>query len=396
MRNCARVDVVGAGIVGSAVAWRAARSGYRVRLFDPLLAEGAVQTGASWAAGGMLAPFSEYRPGEEAALALGAASLARWPGFASELRAESGIDVAAARGTLMVAADGADAEALRTHAEALRTHAERLSDPPGSAVPAAQDPLVAEPLTRAGVRASHPALAKNLRGGLWLPGEAAVDNRALLTALRTAAVRAGAEAAARSWDGAEARADHLVVTAGPDAAAVIPGLPVRPVKGEVLRLRRRPTVPRPPGCTVRAGVHGRRVYLVPRPDGLVVGATMYEHGDDQEVTVGGVRDLIADGQAVLPAAGEYAFAGAMAGLRPMTPDDLPIIGRLDGARTDPDMIAATGHGRNGVLLAPVTADAVLAELAGRRPADTECARPGRFGLGSRRIHNTEEGSLACR
>ncbi|GAA4820960.1 glycine oxidase ThiO [Tomitella cavernea] len=365
----ARVDVVGAGVVGSAIAWRAARAGYAVRLFDPLLAPGAAQTGASWAAGGMLAPYSEGRPGEHRVLELGAASLARWPRMACELREQTGVDVISARGTLMVGADGADADELRTVGA-------WLGDADGAA------DAQAEPLTRAQVRGRHRALARNLRGGLWLAGELAVDNRALLRALRRAAVDSGAvPVAARCASIVDADADHVVVTAGTDAAALLPGLPVRPVKGEILRLRRPPTVPPPPPFTVRAGVHGRHVYLVPRADGLVVGATMYEHGEDRAVTVGGVRDLIADAQTILPSIAEYELVDAMAGLRPMTPDNLPVIGTVEGAAAGgrgPRIITACGHGRNGVLLTAVTADAVLAELAGAPLAETDGLGPQRF------------------
>jgi len=400
----AAVDVVGAGIVGAAVAWRAARAGYRVRLFDPLLAGGAPQTGASWAAGGMLAPFSEGRPGEDRVLALGAASLRRWPGFARRLREETGVDVITARGTLMVGADGADADGIRT-VGAWLTERGRSGGPsdgaPVPSAPARSDPVpsapapgdaavpVPEPLSRAQVRERHRGLARNLRGGLWLGTELAVDNRTLLSALRTAAVRAGAVPVPARWSPADsADADHAVVTAGTDVASLLPGVPVRPVKGEILRLRRPDAVPPPPGCTVRASVHGRQVYLVPRPDGLVVGATMYEHGQDRTVTVGGVRDLIADAQTVLPSIAEYTLADAMAGLRPMTPDNLPVIGATGaehtrrGRRGGPRVVAATGHGRNGVLLTPVTVDAVLGELGGAPIAEAGGLGPERFGAGT--------------
>ncbi|QDQ98382.1 glycine oxidase ThiO [Tomitella fengzijianii] len=383
-----RVDVVGAGIVGSAIAWRAARAGYAVRLIDPLLEPGAPQTGASWAAGGMLAPYSEGRPGEERVLELGAASLSRWPALARTLHEETGVDVVTARGTLMVGADGADADELRGVGAWLD----------GAGVPRAS-------LTRAQVRERHRGLARNLRGGQWLPGEFAVDNRALLRALRTAAVDAGAvPVASRCAAISDSAAEHLVVTAGAHVPSLLPGLPVRPVKGEILRLRRPASVPPPPACTVRASVHGRHVYLVPRADGLVVGATMYEHGEDRAVTVGGVRDLIADAQVVLPSIAEYELVDAMAGLRPMTPDNLPVIGPVEdagdasaGGGRGPRVIAAAGHGRNGVLLTAVTVDAVLAELAGTTLAEADGLGPQRFGQegfgrdGSRRYGAAEAG-----
>src|SRR5258705_544344 len=143
--------------------------------------------------------------------------------------------------------------------------------------------------------------------------------------------------------------DFTVIANGIDAPALWPGLPIRPVKGEVLRLRWRRGCMPVPQRVIRARVHGRQVYLVPRVDGVVVGATQYEHGRDTAPAVTGVRELLDDACAVIPALGEYELAECAAGLRPMTPDGLPIVGRLDG-RT----LVAAGHGRNGFLLAPWT------------------------------------------
>ncbi len=151
----------------------------------------------------------------------------------------------------------------------------------------------------------------------------------------------------------------MVIANGIDAPTLWPGLPIRPVKGEVLRLRWRPGCMPVPQRVIRARVHGRQVYLVPRADGVVVGATQYEHGRDTAPAVTGVRELLDDACAVMPALGEYEFAECAAGLRPMTPDGLPIVGRLD-ERT----LVAAGHGRNGFLLAPWTAEAIFGELTG--------------------------------
>jgi glycine oxidase len=151
-----------------------------------------------------------------------------------------------------------------------------------------------------------------------------------------------------------------VIANGIDAPSLWPGLPIRPVKGEVLRLRWRRGCMPVPQRVIRARVHGRQVYLVPRHDGVVVGATQYEHGRDIAPAVAGVRELLDDACAVVPSLGEYEFAECAAGLRPMTPDGLPVVGRLDG-RT----LVAAGHGRNGFLLAPWTAEAILGELNGR-------------------------------
>lgn len=339
--------VVGAGAVGLSVAWCAARAGWDVTLHDPEPGRG-----ASWVAGGMLAPLTEGWPGEEAAMELGAESLRRWPRFAAELGSPL-----MTQGTLVVGVDAADVGELDVLAGWL---AERGRD-------------VAR-LTRRELRQREPALAQGIRAGLDVPGDLAVDNRALLDALRAGLRGAGGELVRVAvTDLAALAADQVVVCAGAASPELLPGLAVRPAKGEILRLRHRPGALPPPGRTVRGVVHGRHVYLVPRPGGLVVGATQYEVGHDREVTVGGVRDLITDAEAVLPAVAEYGLTSADVGLRPMTPDNLPLIGRVD-ART----VLATGHGRNGLLLAPLTADAVLAELDGSPLPEAAAARPGRF------------------
>ncbi|MEV0295706.1 glycine oxidase ThiO [Nocardia sp. NPDC050710] len=344
--------VVGGGAIGLAVAWRAAESGWSVTLFDP-----AVGSGASWVAGGMLAPLSEGWPGEDRVLEFGAASLARWPEFAQRLQATTGVPVFVADETLTVALDSADAADLRTVADWVggRGHEMRILD-------------------RVGVRALEPALARTVRAGLLAPAEPAIDNRRLLEGLRRACATAGVRMRAESVDTLELPDfDQIVLAAGAASARLAPELPVRPVKGEILRLRHRPGAAPAPRRVIRARVHGRPVYLVPRGDGIVVGATQYEAGFDTAVTVSGVRDLIADAEAVLPGIGEYELAEATAGSRPSTPDNLPLIGRL----TD-RLVVATGHGRNGMLAIPLTVDATLGLLAGAPVAEAEAADPHRF------------------
>ena len=158
-------------------------------------------------------------------------------------------------------------------------------------------------------------------------------------------------------------ADVTVIANGIDAPTLWPGLAIRPVKGEVLRLRWRRGCMPVPQRVIRARVHGRQVYLVPRADGVVVGATQYEHGRDTAPAVAGVRELLDDACEVMPALGEYELAECAAGLRPMTPDNLPLVGRLD-ERT----LVAAGHGRSGFLLAPWTAARIAAELKVGVPA----------------------------
>ena len=170
-----------------------------------------------------------------------------------------------------------------------------------------------------------------------------MDNRAVVEALAAHCEQLGVR-----WDGPRSltcrtrEADTVVIANGIDAPALWPGLPIRPVKGEVLRLRwRRGCMPLPQRV-IRARVHGRQVYLVPRADGVVVGATQYEHGRDTAPAVAGVRELLDDACEVMPALGEYELAECAAGLRPMTPDDLPIVGGSTSARWSLRGTAATG------------------------------------------------------
>ncbi len=327
--------VIGGGVIGLSVARRAALDGWDVRVHR----DG--QQGASWVAGGMLAPHSEGWPGEEQLLRLGLASLELWHGdFLNGLPA----DVVTAHESLVVAVDRADVADLKTVGEWL----------------AAQG----HPVTgTSSARDIEPLLAQGIRHGFVAETELAVDNRAVVEALATHCERLGVQWAPpvedlKELDEADAP-DIRVIANGIDAPALWPSLPIRPVKGEVLRLRWRRGCMPVPRRVIRARVHGRQVYLVPRADGVVVGATQYEHGRDTTPAVTGVRDLLDDACAVMPALGEYEFAECAAGLRPMTPDNLPIVGRLDG-RT----LVAAGHGRSGFLLAPWTAEAIVGELNG--------------------------------
>ncbi|OBK22595.1 glycine oxidase ThiO [Mycobacterium asiaticum] len=324
------VAVIGGGVIGLSVARRAAQAGLSVTLHR------SDERGASWVAGGMLAPHSEGWPGEERLLRIGLESLRLWRegGFLDGL----GQQVVTARESLVVAVDRADAADLRTVADWLSEQGH---------------PVVWE----SAARDVEPLLAQGIRHGFRAPTELAVDNRAVLDALVSDCERLGVRWAGPVTELAAAHGDMVVIATGIDAPALWPGLPVRPVKGEVLRLRWRKGCMPLPGRVIRARVHGRQVYLVPRDDGVVVGATQYEHGRDTAPVVSGVRDLLDDACAVLPALGEYELAECAAGLRPMTPDNLPIVRRLD-ERT----LVAAGHGRSGFLLAPWTAEQVVSEL----------------------------------
>ncbi|MFC4126197.1 glycine oxidase ThiO [Nocardia rhizosphaerae] len=344
--------VVGGGAVGLAVAWHAAEAGWTVTVFDP-----APASGASYVAGGMLAPLSEGWPGEDRVLEFGAAALAAWPAFGERLRAVGGESVFVADATMTVALDGADAADLRTVADWLAGFGHDLTL-----------------LDRAGVRAAEPALARTVRAGLLAEAEPAIDNRRVLRALRAACAATGVEIRTQAVAALDDLPhDRIVLAAGAHSARLWPELPVRPVKGEILRLRHRPGVRPAPSRVIRARVHGRQVYMVPRDDGIVVGATQYEAGFDTTVTVGGVRDLIADAETVLPGIGEYELAEASAGSRPGTPDNLPLLGHLDDR-----VIAATGHGRNGMLTLALTATLVSGLLADQPSALADIAAPQRF------------------
>jgi glycine oxidase len=360
----ADVAVVGGGVIGLSVAWRAAAAGHRVTVIDPTPGRG-----ASWLAGGMLAPVTEAWPGEEAALLLGEESLRRWPGFAARLTADGGDPGLSTAGTLVVALDQGDADQLTVLAEYLESV--------GRAV---------ERMTGRRLRALEPGLA-GLRGGLLVPGDLAVDNRRLLRSLEVAARRNGVafveESATEIEQGRVTTAsgvltcDVVVIAAGAYSAKLHPRLSgaVRPLKGEILRLRpSRLSLP-PPSRTVRAVVEGRPLYLVPRADGeLVVGATQYEAGFDETVTARGVRELIEGAERIFPSVGEYELVEAAAGPRAASVDTLPFIGELG-----PGVLAATGHHRNGLLMAPVTADAVVALLDGEKPPEeVEAASPDRL------------------
>lgn len=351
------VVVVGGGVIGLSVAWRLAAS-HQVTVVDPVPARG-----ASWVAGGMLAPVTESWPGEEALLELGLASLDRWPSFAASL------DVPLlTEGTAVAAVDSADAaqlDVLASHLASLGRSVERLGG--------------------RSLRAREPAIGPSVRNGLFVSGDLAVDNRVLLDALVVAAREAGVSfdsrrvvsvspGAVRFSDGT-LPAGTVVVAAGAWSSSLHPLLDglVRPVKGEILRLRAREGA-LPLTHTVRALVESRPVYLVPRADGeVVLGATQYEAGFDTDVTVGGVRDLLADASLVMPGVAEYALTETAVGLRAGSRDNLPLVGVVE-----PGVLVAAGHHRNGLLLAPITADAVCALVAGEDPpAAVRAADPAR-------------------
>jgi len=376
LAETADVVVAGGGVIGTAIAWRAAAAGFDVMLVDP-----DQDDAASLVAAGMLAPASEALFGEGALLRLNLLAVSRFASFAAELEEEAGRQVGLRReGTLAVAYDPGDYAAL------LRLTAFRRSVG-----------LDAEEADSRACRKLEPFLAPDVHGGVLFAGDWSVDNRRYLTALREAArlakvrlvpdsvlaVRAGdgRTRGVRLAGGGDVDSAHVVVAAGCWSGAV-GGLPdplrtvVRPVKGQLLRLRHPDGLPPVLSHTIRSIVRGTDVYLVPRSDGeLVVGATSEERGPDRTVTAGAVHDLLHDAMSVLPVTSELILAETCAGLRPGTPDNGPVVGRCG-----PDgLLLATGHYRNGILMSPVTADAALALLSGQLPAsEWEPFTPARF------------------
>lgn len=354
------VVIVGGGVIGLAIAWRVSQAGKTVAVIDP-----APATAASYAAAGMLAPISEARYGEEALLRLGLESLTRYPGFVAEVEAETGQAVGLRRdGTLIVATDAGDRDMLAE----LHAFQTKLG-------------LAATLLTSRECRELDPALSPDIRCGLLVETDHSVDNRRLSAALLTAARSRGVDIhitrvtelsigaasghVVRTEDAGELTATTVVLAAGPWSSA-LPGVPamdippVRPVKGEILRLTARPggEVPR---RSIRGFVNGREIYLIPRVDGeLVVGATVEELGYDTTVRSGAVREMLRDARAVFPMVDELEFAEAIAALRPGSPDNAPIIGRT----STPGLLVATGHHRNGILLTPITADLICGLITG--------------------------------
>ena len=356
-----QVHVVGGGVIGLSTAWELSRNGHEVTVVSPTPGG----DGASWVAAGMLAPVTEAQFGESALTALLLEGAARWPAFAGALEAASGRSIGYdTAGTLTVALDASDRASL----DDLLTYQHSLG-------------LDAARRSLSECRQLVPALSPSLRGGIEVPGDHQVDNRALLAAL-VEANRAAGVTYEQNWvasvaagpelvltDGRRLRPDQVVLAAGvglPEIAGLDPAHrpEVRPVKGHILRLGPAPESTAPLlRRTVRGLVRGHSVYLVPRSDGsVVVGATVEERGTDTTVRAGAVHELLCDARAIVPGVDELELCEAAAGLRPATPDNMPRIGW-----TAIDNIAvATGHYRNGILLAPLTA-AVVVDLLDRRP-----------------------------
>jgi glycine oxidase len=364
-----RIVIAGGGLIGLAVAWRSAQRGLSVTVVDD-----PAGAGAWYAAAGMLAPVTEASYGEEALLALCRESLDRFPRFVADVEAASGQTVSLrTAGTLVVGFDADDMRAI----EATHAFQQELG-------------LAAHRLTPRAARELEPSLTPRLRGAVHVPGDYSVDARALRSALRTAAETAGVRivesrvAAVTIEDGRAAGLSlvdggrlggETVVLALGAWSGLVPGAgaPVRPVKGQILRLAGAAGLL---NGTVRALVRGRSVYLVPHgADGLIVGATVEEKGFDPGVTAGAVFDLLRDAIEVVPGVTELELVQTLARWRPGTADNAPLL----GPSTVPGLVHATGHYRNGVLLTPITADTIADLLTtGRMPNSAAAFAADRF------------------
>ncbi|WP_051440034.1 glycine oxidase ThiO [Methylobacterium sp. 10] len=348
------VVIVGAGLIGLSAAWRLAQTGLTVTVIE----RDTVGAGASLAATGMLAPAAEHEPGSDPLLPLALESLSRWPGFRDELQAASGIGIDyREEGTLVLAIGRDEVDRLRfRHDLQVRSG------------------LTVRWLSGMEVRTREPALRPSVTAGLFCEEDHQVDPPLVMAALTRAAQAVGVIIVERcpvealDWQGGRVRgvatslgpvsAETVLLAAGAwsGQAGLLPdelALPVRPIRGQSLALK----------TTARTGnlshmVWTEQVHMAPKADGhLIVGATVEDCGFVPGVTAGGLYALLEGARRVLPGIEEMEVEAVWSGFRPTSDDDAPIIDILA-----PGLVAATGHHRNGYLLAPATADAVCALL----------------------------------
>ncbi|GJD46469.1 Glycine oxidase [Methylobacterium cerastii] len=357
----ADVAIVGGGLIGLSIAWRIAQSGRSVAVVE----RETIGSGASLAATGMLAPAAEHEPGSDPLLPLALDSLRRWPGFRDELEAAAGHDIDYREdGTLVLAIGRDEVERLR-----FRYDLQRRSG------------VAAEWVAGTEVRRREPALRPSVTAGVFCPLDHQVDPSrvmaALVQACRGASVAlvenspvvalertSGRVTGLRTANGV-LQADTVILAAGAwsGEGGLLPqnlALPVRPLKGQSLALK----------TTAHTGtlshmVWTEQVHMAPKGDGrIVVGATVEDCGFRPGVTAGGLYALLEGARRVLPGIEEMEVEAVWSGFRPTSDDDAPILGEIA-----PGLVVATGHHRNGYLLAPVTADAIAALVTtGAMPA----------------------------
>ena len=357
----AEIAIVGGGLIGLSIAWRLAQAGRSVAVVE----RETIGSGASLAATGMLAPAAEHEPGSDPLLPLALDSLRRWPGFRDELEATTGHDIDYREdGTLVLAIGRDEVERLR-----FRYDLQRRSG------------ITAEWVAGTEIRRREPALRPSVTAGVFCPLDHQVDPSRVMTALARACRgvgvalvenspvvalerTAGRVTGLRTADGV-LQADTVVLAAGAwsGEGGLLPqglALPVRPLKGQSLALK----------TTARTGtlshmVWTEQVHMAPKGDGrIVVGATVEDCGFRPGVTAGGLYALLEGARRVLPGIEEMEVEAVWSGFRPTSDDDAPILGEIA-----PGLVVATGHHRNGYLLAPVTADAIAALVTtGAMPA----------------------------
>ena len=365
------IIVIGAGAVGASCAWQLARRGHGVLVVDD-----SESPAASHVAAGMLAPVTEAQFGEEALFKLNLASSEMYPAFIEQLYDEVGREVGYRQcGTVLIARDRDDNEVL----EDVYEFQHRLG-------------MQSQRLSSRAARDLEPALSPRVRSGILIEGDHQVDPTALTEALIAACdganvtrrtdrvVEVGSEgpgAWVRLADGEKLACGIVLVAAGSYTGTIGGDLaipPVRPVKGQLVHLRARGGVPLP-----SRNIRGIDVYVVTRADGrVVVGATVEEQGFDRTLTAGAAFELLRDAYELLPGLVELEFLGVTAGLRPATPDNAPVIGWMA-----PQVAIAGGHYRHGILLVPITAQAVVGLVEGHAPDVIAPFDPHRFGARER-------------
>ena len=360
-----KVVIIGAGVAGLAIGWRLVQAGSTVTVLERAQAG----KGATWAAAGMIAATAELGDAPQSEVELGQKSCAMWPDFARQIEEASGIAIGYAQtGSLLVATDAKDAADLTS----------RVSNNPDLKI-----------VTPADARAMEPLLSADIRAALFAEKDARVNNRALGRALAQAFVRAGgtlvaSEAVIRieheagravaartpfSWY----EADAFVLAAGA-WSGLIEGLPreaippVKPMKGEMLALDP------PPGATLPSRtIWGNEVYLVPRGGRLLVGATLEDAGFDTALSEAAADWLSARALSLIPSLKDWTICEHWAGLRPGSPDGLPILGE-SACR---GLYIASGQYRNGILFAPAITEIVSGLVLGR-VAELSAFDPKRF------------------
>jgi glycine oxidase len=348
MSRLCDVLVVGGGVIGGAIALALVERGLTVTLVEA----GRIGRGASWAAAGVLSPdWSGEDP--PALTALAAASLDLWPEWAATLEARAGVGLNFRRDGLIN---------LWVDPDASHLPAELATTPPPCPEGRAQR------LSAAEVRALEPGLTGPIEGGVLYPGDTQVDNPRLAPALVRLAADLGARVlthtpvsallgsegrctGVRTAGGLAIPAGAVIVAAGawsgPLASAAGIELPVEPWRGQMLTFDT-------PAPLLRHMVFCGELVLVPRPHGpLVVGTTLEHVGFNTRVTLSGLHQILARASRIAPGLGDLPLARTWAGLRPGSPDQLPYLGPIPGWE---GLYTATGHGRKGIILAPITAD----------------------------------------